>query len=60
MRYFNITVQFDGRFAEASFYSKVFPSRTEIVELFRFGSSKIIIINIFEFKNEEDFKSFKR
>ena len=60
MRYFNITVSFDGKHAEASFRSKVFPSRTEIVEIFRVGSSKIVIINIFEFKNEEDFNSFKR
>ena len=64
MRYFNIVVLAGGRYIEYTLSCNQFPSRKDIITSLidkysnSYDLSRPVIVNIFEFKNEEDYSNF--
>ena len=58
MRYFHVTVRNeDGKHCSFSLESALFPRKRDMYD--RITGNYLFIVNIFEFKDEQDYLSFK-
>jgi hypothetical protein len=62
-RYFLVTLLYDGKdgpsYVNTTIVSTLFPNPVEMQEVSGISDRPFVVLDIFEFKNKEDFQSFQ-